>query len=503
VKYYLILISYIILIVTSFSWGIYVTEFKKFPYGEIKIVAIKVRNLISSNDDSEYRAEKPRLGYPHIRVVNQAERFADNVSIVVRSDETPIPDRFNFFDPLTGVYSFSLIKSDFNIEELPSEQCVLINGQPCKQYVKYTLKGSKKFKGTYIVTFADSINEKALEPTSDIFRFQQQYQCEVAVVYPDYTFLAYNTYGGHSLYSSPFPVAGEMSSSVVAYDRPMMSNNITKTYLPTHTIARSIAKMGLGCVSLETNSSLEIPEALNRYKLIVLAGHDEYWTGALEENLDNFVKAGNSLAVFSGNTNFRRLVVEGNSVRRDKHTSEFHPTENIIGLACRFGCLPVKDIKEIKGANSVNQNFSSNFHLRGMKVLDENHPIFMNTNLKKNDFFGSDNSLIWYEIDGAPLDPSTEEISYQIVPKVTPTYDGATLLNSPYEAKNVKPLASTYLRYFSSIETQYVASFIEYKNGDGIVLNGGSVGWYRVLEDDEVSKLIFQNSITYLLERNE
>jgi hypothetical protein len=291
-----------------------------------------------------------------------------------------------------------------------------------------------------------------------------------------------------------------MSSSVVAYDRPLISRDITKTYLPTHVIARAINEINLSCVNLETNSSLEVSANLDQYKLLVLTGHDEYWTDNYRKNIDNFVKSGNSLAVFSGNTNFRRIVLKNNSVWRDKNTDEFNPTENSIGLACRFGCEPVTDIAQLDKLENKNIYFTNKGHLRGMKVIEHQHPIFQNTNLKNNDFFGRDSKLIWYEIDGAPLDPITEKIDIEILPKASPSYDGLNIHNKSFEAKKVIPLAATYLKYFNRNEPQYAATFVEFHSGDGVVLNGGSVGWFRVLETDTKAKLIFSNAIRYLFE---
>ena len=61
-----------------------------------------------------------------------------------------------------------------------------------------------------------------------------------------------------------------------------------------------------------------------------------------------------------------------------------------------------------------------------MKVIASEHPIFRNTGLETNDFFGSESNLIWYEIDGAPLNPLTDEVRREVLPLVTPTYDGET-----------------------------------------------------------------------------
>ena len=170
--------------------------------------------------------------------------------------------------------------------------------------------------------------------------------------------------------------------------------------------------MQLGCVNIETNSSLEFIDNLDQYKLIVITGHDEYWTDSLRKNIDEFVKLGGSLAVFSGNTNFRRIMIEGNKVYRDKYTSQFYPSENITGLATRFGGIPVRNLIELDKLETKNIYFTEDNNLRG-RVINNQHPIFKKYKSKKNDFFGTNSDLIWYEIDGAPLNPDYE-IDYQM-----------------------------------------------------------------------------------------
>jgi hypothetical protein len=196
-------------------------------------------------------------------------------TIVLRSNQSELPKLINLFSPLTGEKEHSIGIKNFSILSLPTEQCVLVNGETCSLYVELTFKEDELLQGTWLVSTSNTVNESALEPNVDIIRFNEMPECPIAVVYPDYTFLAYNNYGGHSLYTSPFPVAGHMSSSMVAYDRPLVTNDITKTYLPTHTIARAIEAMDVGCVNLETNSSLDNEFRVDKYKIVVLTGHDE------------------------------------------------------------------------------------------------------------------------------------------------------------------------------------------------------------------------------------
>ena len=94
--------------------------------------------------------------------------------------------------------------------------------------MKLELKTDVKIIGTYIASTAERINYTALEPKSDIVRFENVENCEIAVVYPDYTALAYNTYGNFSLYTKPFPYQVTWVH-LFAYDRPFYSGYIIHT----------------------------------------------------------------------------------------------------------------------------------------------------------------------------------------------------------------------------------------------------------------------------------
>ena len=497
-------------ILSSFVYGLAVVQYKLFPFNEIKQIRTLVRDVFPKTGElivkatiepsiqyAEYMADRPRMNYPHLRVLQDQLNNTLTAKVNIRSDSKKIPDRINLFDPLTGSLQHTIEIEEFIVREKPLQQCKLMDHAKCVLYADYTIQFPAEISGDFLITFENSINERSLEPVADFIKINPQDTCKIGVVYPDFTFIAYNAYGGHSLYSEPFPVPGQMESSYVAYDRPMYSNDITKTYFPTNIIARKISEMDIGCVGLESNSSLS-DDRLSNYDLMVLAGHDEYWTKNLTNNINAYVRNGGSLAVFSGNTNFRRIQIDNNRVNRTQYSSKIMAPELITGLACRYGCMPVSSIEFIPEANRA--GFETDFDLKGMKVLMSEHPIFEGTNLKNGDYFGREVNLIWYEIDGAPLDDKNGTIRPDIKPRVTPSYDGESKLSETFQAETVVPLASTHLAYFKSNETQYAATIVEYINGLGRVINAGSVGWFKaLLEKDTISSKIFENIIVYQL----
>ena len=44
------------------------------------------------------------------------------------------------------------------------------------------------------------------------------------------------------------------------------------------------------------------PGLLSNYKIVVFAGHSEYWSKEMRDNLENFLAAGGNAMILSGNT---------------------------------------------------------------------------------------------------------------------------------------------------------------------------------------------------------
>ena len=86
-----------------------------------------------------------------------------------------------------------------------------------------------------------------------------------------------------------------------------------------------------------------------------------------------------------------------------------------------------------------------------MKILDATHSIFKDTGLKNGDYLGLESELVYYETDGAPLDPVTHNLNYNIKPKVKSIYSNEDF----YSVQNkfplkMKPLASSFLNFWVS-----------------------------------------------------
>ncbi len=110
------------------------------------------------------------------------------------------------------------------------------------------------------------------------------------------TYNAYNNWGGGSLYA--YNGRAKLQGHRVSFDRPM-EGQFRQWELPFVAWAERQGYRLDYCA----NDDLEFhPELLDRYKLVLSVGHDEYWSAPMRDRLEAFIARGGNVAFFSGNT---------------------------------------------------------------------------------------------------------------------------------------------------------------------------------------------------------
>lgn len=134
---------------------------------------------------------------------------------------------------------------------------------------------------------------------------------DVMVLIPVTTVHAYNNYGGKSLYD--FNSIGGVHAPKVSFLRPLSDPfNLAFDTWSQH-LVRWLAKNGFTadfCTSHDLHGDNKL---LDPYQLYVSAGHDEYWTREMRDNLDAFVAKGGNVAILGGNTCWWQARMEGSS----------------------------------------------------------------------------------------------------------------------------------------------------------------------------------------------
>ncbi len=191
----------------------------------------------------------------------------------------------------------------------------------CNWSTSYTLQiGDDWTSGLYLGNLTDQKTGKQAQfwfvvrddnGTSDIL-FQSSFT----------TFLAYNTFGGSSLYSFNSP--GGQRAYKVSFDRPFIQ---PATFSPTATgsgdfnnilrweynMVRWLESQGYD-VSYLTNVDIHSnPSLLSEHRLFLSVGHDEYWSLEQRNALEQARDTGLSLCFFSANTAYWRVRFENSS----------------------------------------------------------------------------------------------------------------------------------------------------------------------------------------------
>jgi hypothetical protein len=148
-------------------------------------------------------------------------------------------------------------------------------------------------------------------------------------------------------------------------------------------------------------------EFLRGYRLLVSAGHDEYWSDEMRRATDEYIADGGNVAFFGGNTCWWRVTFDDEwTFRRDANWCDVPgaPPENATtGVSFRNGgerdldddCTPV-----------------------GYLVQHGDHWVYSGTGLRDGDMFGDgpDEHLVGYECDGATFDRAALRARRSVAP---------------------------------------------------------------------------------------
>ncbi|HEX2896816.1 MAG TPA: N,N-dimethylformamidase beta subunit family domain-containing protein, partial [candidate division Zixibacteria bacterium] len=134
------------------------------------------------------------------------------------------------------------------------------------------------------------------------------------------TWQAYNTYGGASFYDC-VSSACTTGSPIVSYDRPLPNTTPTTSGHLSDIEHLIIKFLKSHDVAYEQLSDRDLHEAasnglLDNYDIIILSGHNEYWSAEMKEALEAFLDRGGKLINLSGNTMFWRIAFDGNKIGR-------------------------------------------------------------------------------------------------------------------------------------------------------------------------------------------
>jgi hypothetical protein len=120
------------------------------------------------------------------------------------------------------------------------------------------------------------------------------------------TWQAYNGWGGHSLYDSTSTLS---RANRVSFLRPYAPGYL-QTFEWEIQLIRFLEREGYD-VSYQTDVDTERdPASLNDHRLVIVAGHDEYWTSGMRDAFDAARDAGTNLVFMGANVGYWQIRYE-------------------------------------------------------------------------------------------------------------------------------------------------------------------------------------------------
>ncbi len=292
----------------------------------------------------------------------------------------------------------------------------------------------------------------------------------IVILYSSNTENAYCPAGGKSLYG--FNSTDLKMASKVSFLRPIP--------LPKHSEAflRWIHTQPLSDVGYITDMDMDNYQEIKKASLLIIPGHNEYWTVQARRNFDQFINEGKDALILSGNTMWWQVRYEENNTKlvcyrfadEDPITTPKLKTINWNERQLEYPIL-----------NSIGVDFSlAGFGLKhkdkgwdGFKIVNGKSPLLEGVNLKKGDII----PLPSDEYDGTLVSGFSS--------RATPVPNKKAL---GFERMEIVAYDSTY-----RLGSDLMATWVVFKKNktSGIVINTASTDWCsnRGMQNADIRKI--------------
>ncbi|MGI5282879.1 N,N-dimethylformamidase beta subunit family domain-containing protein [Nonomuraea polychroma] len=294
----------------------------------------------------------------------------------------------------------------------------------------------------------------------------------ILVSVPFTTWQAYNRAGepGQGLYWTESP----SRATRVTFDRPGGGPPPERW---EHGLLRWLRPAGYDvayCSNLDLDDGLDL---LSGHRMLIVNGHDEYWSAGMRDEVEEFVRRGGNVAFFSGNTCWWQIRLEDDGrtmvCHRDaaadpvadprlatvEWSATGRPENTLTGVSFRAGAGTWgPDMRRM-----LEESYTARF---------AGHWVFEGTGLTDGDKFGQ--GCLGYETDAAEF----EEVAG--VPRVT-CRDGTP--------SSFVVLATADLRHWSAYGQGGRATMGIFSSGLGRVFTAATVNWGNTLHDPAVERI--------------
>jgi hypothetical protein len=296
------------------------------------------------------------------------------------------------------------------------------------------------------------------------------------------TFQAYNEWGGKSLYN--YNSTNNMRAYKVSFHRPFRTAyGSSEFYKYEYKFIQWIERND---IKVEIVSNYDVhsnPSLVNNYDVILIVGHNEYWSMQEREAYEQYYEAGGKIIILSGNTNWWqvRLEDEGNTIVCYKSADDDPmATINPMYVTTNWYKDPVNlPENRITGVSFLRGGF---VNIRGYypdslgygdyTAVRTHHWIYKGTGLKDGDEFGFENRIVGVEVDGAAFDWVDGIPVVSCCDETPPTFK-ILALSPAYTASLSGNLGFGTMGYF-------------YNEHGGAVFNAATTGWVDGLGNDPI-----------------
>jgi hypothetical protein len=289
----------------------------------------------------------------------------------------------------------------------------------------------------------------------------------IVVSIPFATWLAYDRSGvpGEGLYYAEQPDR----AARVSFDRPWCGPPPERW---EEGLLRWLAPAGY---TVDYCSNLDLHDPIDpSYRLLVINGHDEYWSWEMRDSAETFARQGGNIAIFAGNTcywqarfedNRRTMVCYRDAVAdpvpdRSRVTVEWssavvnRPESSLTGMSYRYGAGAWGPYMGMMKETSYTARFGD-------------HWVFDGTGVSDGSSFGL--GAVGYETDATPFSEC----------------DGVPLADN----SDFVILATADLRHWRAYGQGGFATMGIFELGQGKVFNAATVSWGNTLGDPVVERV--------------
>jgi hypothetical protein len=229
------------------------------------------------------------------------------------------------------------------------------------------------------------------------------------------TKIAYSPIGGKSMYG--YNSSNGQAAPQVSMERPSGRGQWTEH-------RELVGWLDREGIAYEAASMMDLhrdPTLLNHYNLVLIVGHNEYWSKEMRDNWDSYLANGGNAAILSGNTMWWQVRFSADNTQmfcyKNAAADPFYGVDNSkltvnwfnqplnrpenqsIGVSFRHGGYHnyTENGTQYYVKNGRNDDGTNG----GFKVADASHWIFEGTGLANGSVFGRDSGIAGYEVDGA------------------------------------------------------------------------------------------------------